>query len=89
MNLTWSKIPEDTFLRDVAQLAMTHENWSSEVCDQIRLKPACSATVASKGLVISDTAATGIMLSRQGKQRCRSDCADVQSDLHLCRSHIA
>ena len=26
LNLTWSKIPEDTFSRDVAQLKANHEN---------------------------------------------------------------
>ena len=35
------------------------------VCDQARLKPACSATEASLGPKILDLASTGIILSRQ------------------------
>ena len=36
-----------------------------EVCDQMRLKPACLATVTSYRLEISDIASRGITLSRQ------------------------
>ena len=35
------------------------------VCDQLRLKPACSATETSLGLEISAIASRGIILSRQ------------------------
>ena len=35
------------------------------VCDQVRLKPACSATETSLGLEILDFASIGIKLSRQ------------------------
>ena len=35
------------------------------VCDQLRLKPACSATEISLGLEISTIASRGIILSRQ------------------------
>ena len=35
------------------------------VCDQVRLKPVCSATVTSYGLEISAIASRGIRLSRQ------------------------
>ena len=35
------------------------------VCDQVRLKPACSAVETSKRLEISDIETRGIILSRQ------------------------
>ena len=59
------------------------------VYDQVRLKPACSATVTSWGLAVSAIASRGIILSRQRKQRRWSDCADAQADLRLCCSHMA
>ena len=47
-------------------------NWASSpekpvcgVCDQVRLKPACSATKTSKHLEISDIETRGIILSKQ------------------------
>ena len=39
------------------------------VCDQVRLKPACSSTETSKRLEISAIASRGIILPRQRKQR--------------------
>ena len=35
------------------------------VCDQVRLKPACSPTEASYSIEISDIASTGIILNEQ------------------------
>ena len=52
------------------------------VSDQVRLKPACSATEASYRLEISDIETRGIILSRQRT-------TSAQSDLHLCCSHMA
>ena len=43
---------------------------SSGVCEQVRLKPACSATEASMRLEILVTETRDITLSRQRKQRC-------------------
>ena len=45
--------------------AMSWKNLSSEVCDQVRLKQACSATKASGSLEILDLASIGIILSKQ------------------------
>ena len=42
----------------------SRENLSSEVCDQVRLKPACSASEASKGLGVVHTAIFLILLSK-------------------------
>ena len=53
-------------------------------CDQVRLKPACSATETSWRLEILDIETRGIILS---KQRIRK--ADAQADLRLCCSHMA
>ena len=41
------------------------ENVSSEICDQVRRKSACSTTEASENLGILDTATTDIILSRR------------------------
>ena len=38
---------------------------SSEVCDQVRLKPACSSTETSYSLVILDLESIGIILYMQ------------------------
>ena len=40
-------------------------------------------------LEISYIATIGIILSKEEQQRCFSDCADAQTDLHLCCSHMA
>ena len=48
------------------------------LCDQVRLKPACSVTEASLSLEILDLASIGIIVS-----------AYAQSDLRLCCSHMA
>ena len=75
---------------DTVQIwAMTRENLSSEVCDQVRLKRACSATETSLSLEISAFASTGIKLSNSEEQRHWSDCTDAQADLCLCCSHMA
>ena len=50
------------------------------VFDQLRLKPACSATETSLGLEISAIASRGIILSRQRKQKHWSYCADAHAD---------
>ena len=50
------------------------------VCDQVRLKPACSAAETSKRLEISAIASRGIIISRQRKQR---RCSDAQADLRF------
>ena len=42
-----------------------HENKCLRVCDQVRLKPACSATEARKSLEFSDKETRDIILSRQ------------------------
>ena len=70
--------------------AMSRENLSLGVCDQVRLKQACSASEASYRLEILDIETRGItsILSRQRKQRHWSDCADAQADLCLCCSHV-
>ena len=44
---------------------MSREYLFSEVCDQIRLKPACSASETSYSLEILDSASIDIILSRQ------------------------
>ena len=44
--------------------ATSRENLSSKVCDQVRLKPAYSATESSLSLEILDIAIIGIVLSK-------------------------
>ena len=79
--LAWSEIPEDTFCRVVAQMKLGSKqsflNTSSiysvhmslvmrkSVSDQVRLKPACSATEASMRFEILVTETRDITLSRQ------------------------
>ena len=58
------------------------------VCDQVRLKPACSATETSLRYENLDLASIHIILSRQRQPRCWSDCADAQVDLRLYCSHM-
>ena len=52
------------------------------VCDQLRLKPACSATETSLGLEISAIASTGIVLFKITKEQQKrlSYCADAHAD---------
>ena len=64
------------------------ENVSSGVCDQVRLKLACSTTEASIRLEILVTETRDITLSRQRTTKALTDCADAQVDLHLCCSHM-
>ena len=45
--------------------ATSRENLSSEVCDQVRLKPVCSATDVSWRVAILKLATTGTILSKQ------------------------
>ena len=49
--------------------ATSWENLSSEFCDHVRLKPACSTTEASKCLGFSDIASIDVILSRQRKTK--------------------
>ena len=48
---------------DILAIATSRENLSSEVCDQLRLIPACSALEASPSLEILGIVAIGIILS--------------------------
>ena len=50
------------------------------VCDQLRHKPACSATETGLGLEISAIASRSIVLSRQKQQKRWSYCADAHAD---------
>ena len=45
--------------------------------DQVRYKPACSATEASWSLEISNITTKGVVRSRHQTTRCWSDCADA------------
>ena len=62
------------------------------VCDQVRLKPACSATETRQSLEILDVASMGITLSRQRTTKAliglRLISAAAQADLRLCCSHM-
>ena len=49
--------------------ATSRENESSEIFDQVWLKPVCSATATSWSLEISDIETRGIILSRQWKKK--------------------
>ena len=60
-----------------------HEKPVFRVSNQVRHRPACSATGASYTLEILDRETRGIILSRKQKQRRWSDCADAQADLCL------
>ena len=61
---------------------------ANELCDQVRLKAACSATAASKGLGVWGIKTIGVILSYQGKTKTliRQHGCDLtqQADLHLC-----
>ena len=58
--------------------ASLRENLSSVVCDQVRLKPVCLATETSERLETLGLATIGIILSKQWKKKCWSDCVDAQ-----------
>ena len=58
------------------------------VCDQVRLKPACSTTETSWRLQISDIETRDIILSRQRITKALISCADAQADLRLCCLHM-
>ena len=62
---------------------MSQENLSLGAGNQVRLKPACSATETSWSLEISDIATIGVILSKQ-----RTTKALIRL-LHLCCSHMA
>ena len=53
-----------------------------------QLEPTCAATEANSRLEILDIETKSIILSSE-QQRCWSDCANAQADLHLCCSHMA
>ena len=49
--------------------AISHENMSSGIFDQVRFKPACSATETSKNLECWDKAGIHIILSKQRRTK--------------------
>ena len=58
------------------------------VCDQVRLKPACSATKATKHLGISGIAL--LLLYYLGMNNKDTDLTtDAQADMHLCCTYMA
>ena len=58
-----------------------------EVCNQLRLKPACSADVTSQGLEISAIASTGYCTIQAANNKGADQTA--QADLRLCCLHMA
>ena len=70
---------------------MSHAMWKCGfgISDQVRFKPAFSATQTSYIIGILDLARVGILLSRQRTKRCWSDCSDAQADLRLYCSHMS
>ena len=58
------------------------------VCDQVRLKLACTAIKTSKSLEISDLATIGIILSRKQANNKGTD-QTLQADLLLCCAYMA
>ena len=73
---TWVHIPEGRFTHNVAHMSLVTRKPVFGVSDNVRLKPACSATETSYSLEILDLASIGIILSSE-QQRCWSDCTDV------------
>ena len=59
------------------------------VCNQGRLKPACSTTEARKRLEFRIKKLEVLYYLSSEQQRCWSDCAEAQADLCLCCSHMA
>ena len=55
------------------------------VCDQVRLKPVCSATETSWNLEMLDSVSTGTIPSRQ---RTTKTLKELNKDLRLCCSHM-
>ena len=64
---TVTKVRKTDFIELYGQYLMSHVTRKPVfgVCDQVRLKPACSATGTSQGLGILDIASTDIILSKQ------------------------
>ena len=83
-----------TYLKVIALIktssiwALSRENLSSVVCDQVRFKPVCSATETSERLESLGLATIGIILQSSEPQNCWSDCVDAQPDLIFCCSHL-
>ena len=69
--------------------ALSWENLSSRVCNQVWLKPVCLTTEASLSLEILDIASIGMIQSKEWTTKMLIRLRDVQADLHLCCSHIA
>ena len=65
--------------------AISRENVSSGIFNQVRFKPACSARILK--LWIEQVYISYYLTSEQ--RRCWSDCTDAQADLHLCCSQMA
>ena len=66
LSLRWTHTHFVGFVMSWLIWAMSQENMSSEVCDRVRLKPACSPTEASKSFGILKIEIRGIILiSRQ------------------------
>ena len=59
------------------------------VCDQLRLKPACSTDDTSWGLEISAIASREIILSKQRTTNVLIRMANEKADLCLCCLHMA
>ena len=59
------------------------------VCDQVRLKPVCSATETSQSLEILDLASIGIILSRQRTRKALIRLRGIAGwSARLCCSHM-
>ena len=88
----WLKLhdqPRNMFA--VYQLSLVMRKPVFGVSDQVRLKPACSATETetSYSLEIAAKASRGIIYYLGSEQQRRwSDCANAQADLRLCCSHM-
>ena len=59
------------------------------VCDQVRLKPACTATETSQGLEILDLTSTCVIVSKQRTTKVLIRLPHAQADLRLYCSHMA
>ena len=59
------QLTERGYINAKVNWATSRENLSSEIFDQVRFKPACSATEASKSLETLDIASIHILLSEQ------------------------
>ena len=65
---------------------MSQENVSSEMCDQVKLKPVCSATEEFGNCRFTKYRHYTI---QAGNNKGADQTADVQGDLRLCCSHMA